>query len=109
LIQKIKPNLEYILAPVEAKLMPKRHNNNFWTPDRIALLGTDFDPVIGQRLGISTHKVRAKRVQLGIRPLQMLCNWGQTELTLLRTHTDQEVAKMTGRSLNDVAAKRRSL
>ena len=110
MIQKIKPlDVECVVVPVRAISMPKQHKNNFWTTDRIALLGTDFDPTIAQRLGITTHKVRAKRVQLGIRPLQMLCNWGQTELALLRTHTDQEVAKMTGRSIKDVAAKRQSL
>jgi hypothetical protein len=110
LIQKIKPlNVECIVVPVAANLMPKQHNNNFWTPDRIALLGTDFDPVIAKRLGITKHKVYLQRRRLGIKPLEIPCKWGETELALLRSHTDQEVAKMTGRSVTEVAAKRLSL
>ncbi len=88
-------------------------NSDFWTPKRIALLGTDSDRAIAKRLGVSPSLVGNQRRAIGIPAARELgappCKWGETELALMRSYTDEEVAKMTGRSIHDVAAKRRSL
>jgi hypothetical protein len=86
---------------------------HFWTRERIALLGTDSDPAIAQRLGIETSQVFLQRSRRGIRAFESLRHgywkWGQTELGLFHNYTDQEIAKLTGRSIQDIAAKRKSL
>jgi hypothetical protein len=86
---------------------------HFWTRKNIALLGTDFDDVIAKRLGIRPSDVFLQRRRRGIRAFGTLrhghCKWGQTEIGLLRNYTDQEIAKLTGRSLKEIAAKRRSI
>jgi hypothetical protein len=86
---------------------------HFWTREKIALLGTDTDGAIAKHLGIAPSQVFLQRSRRGIRAFESLrlgrCKWGQTELGLFRNYTDQEIAKLTGRSVQDVAAKRRSL
>jgi hypothetical protein len=83
-------------------------SRNFWTPERIALLGTDSDGAIAKRLGIPLAAVWRQRTTLGILP-HRTCKWGETELALLRSYTDEEIAEMTGRALQEIAAKRNSL
>jgi hypothetical protein len=86
---------------------------HFWTREKIALLGKDTDGVIAKRLGISPSEVFLQRSRRGIRAFETLRHgrwkWGQTELALLRNYTDREIAKLTGRSLKEIAAKRRSI
>ena len=86
---------------------------HFWTRKRLALLGTNSDGAIAKRLGITPSQVFLQRNRRGIPAFESLhhgrCNWGQTELGLFRSYTDQEIAKLTGRSVNEVAAKRRAL
>jgi hypothetical protein len=86
---------------------------HFWTRERIALLGTDSDAAIAKHLGIEPSKVFLQRSRRGIRAFESLrhgyCKWGQTELGLFRNYTDEEIAKLTGRSVKEVAAKRKSL
>jgi hypothetical protein len=85
---------------------------HFWTRKKIALLGRDSDGAIAKRLGISTAQVFQQRTRRGIRAFESFhhghCKWGQTELGLLRNYSDQEIAKMTGRSLQKIADMRRS-
>ena len=80
----------------------------FWTPERIALLGTDSDVAIAQRLGVSLGSVWRQRTSLSIlrigHPSGEKQNWD-----CLCTYKDEEVAKLTGRKLSEVVAKRRSL
>jgi len=80
-----------------------------WTPESIALLGTESDVAIARRLRISPALVQTQRQKLGILSRHERTKWGETELALLRTHTDAEVAQITGRTLEGVAAKRLSL
>jgi hypothetical protein len=86
---------------------------HFWTHERIALLGSDSDYAIAKRLGISPSEVFLQRSRRGIRAFASMhrgeCKWGQTELGLFRNYSDQEIAKLTGRSVKEVAAKRKSL
>ena len=89
-----------------ALIMAKRFS---WTPESIALLGTDADVAIARRLRISPALVQTQRQKRGILSRHERCKWGETELALLRTHTDAEVAHTTGRTLEAVAAKRRSI
>jgi hypothetical protein len=83
-------------------------SDNFWTIERIALLGTVSDREIAKRLGIPVSAVHGQRTIRNIPPWKRY-KWGETELGLLRTYTDQEIAELTGRSLFDIAAKRREL
>ena len=82
----------------------------FWTAERAALLGTDSDAVIAERLGVSIAAVEAQRKQRHI-PVYGNggCRWGQTDLGLLRSYSDEEIAKITRRSLREIAAKRREM
>jgi len=41
-------------------------NGRDWTPEEIALLGTDLDELVGQRLGRTKGAVSGKRHALGI-------------------------------------------
>jgi hypothetical protein len=85
-------------------------SKNFWTPEKIALLGTISDCAIAKRLGISPASVWQRREKLGILPFRLSkTKWGQSELALFRGYSDSKIAKMTGRSVKEVAAKRRSL
>jgi hypothetical protein len=81
---------------------------NFWTAERIALLGTCSDAEIAKRLGISPTAVFVQRKTHNIPPWNRY-KWGETELRLLRTCTDQEIAELTGRSFQEIAARRREL
>jgi hypothetical protein len=81
---------------------------SFWTAERIALLGTCTDAEIANRLGISHNAVFVQRKTHKIPPWNRY-RWGETELELLRTSSDQEVAEMTGRSFQEIAARRREL
>ena len=82
--------------------------DNFWMTDRIALLGTASDAVVAKRLGISALKVYTERANRRI-PAYNRYRWGQTELALFRSYTDEEIAKMTGRSVTEIGGKRREL
>ena len=90
--------------------MSKPH---FWTLEKIALLGTDSDATIAKRLGVSPSRIFLQRSRRGIPAHKSMkrpnYKWGQTELDLLRTYTDREIAKITGRSLREIAAKRREV
>ena len=85
--------------------------DSFWTIDRIALLGTDTDAAIAKLLGIPKDSVFSQRTLHGIPAYGKpgASKWGETELALLRNYTDREIAKITSRSLQEIAAKRREV
>ncbi|HTQ40996.1 MAG TPA: hypothetical protein VMJ32_18420 [Pirellulales bacterium] len=87
--------------------------HHHWTAPEIALLGTMSDSVIAKKLGVSHQSVALKRRKLGIaswtRQVRMPGKWGPTELGLFRNFTDAEIAKITGRKLADVKAKREQI
>jgi len=84
-----------------------------WTPETLALLGKMPDSELARRVGCTAQAVSLKRNKLHIPRFISSSHrvhrvhWGETELGLLRNHSDKEVAKMTGRSLTEIAAKRR--
>jgi hypothetical protein len=83
-----------------------------WTPAAIALLGTACDADIALKLGCSNTIVRIKRNQLGILSHGRstdVCKWGECELNMLGRYPDEEIAKITGRKLPEVVAKRNEL
>jgi hypothetical protein len=82
-----------------------------WTPAAIALLGTMPDTQIAKRLGCNQTTVRAKRVRLGILSpgrTKWTWKWGPWELGMLGKITDQQVSKITGRTLSEVVTKRKN-
>jgi hypothetical protein len=86
---------------------------HFWTPKTVAQLGTATDKAIAKRLGLSPSTVFMQRSKRGIKAHGRLrhtsCAWGQTELGLLRNFSDREIARLTGRSLKEIAAKRHEM
>jgi hypothetical protein len=89
--------------------MPRK---TLWTPAVIALLGTASDAAIAKRLGCSMSAVSDRRGKLGIRNhgrATGTCKWGQSDVNMLGRYADEEVAKITGRSLREVIAKRNEL
>jgi len=93
--------------------MPVNQDKVPWTPELLALLGKLPDSELAKRLGCSPQAVSAMRRKLGIKSYSGhgpgICAWGQTELGLLRNFSDKEVARTTGRSLGEIAEKRKSL
>ncbi len=84
--------------------LPPSHQ---WTDEEIALLGTDTDGAIAQRLGLVKKRVGWKRAQLGIpsfvsRPER----WTEREIALLGTASDPEVARKLGKSVTAVCQAR---
>jgi hypothetical protein len=85
---------------------------HFWTAKVVAMLGKDTDKAVAQKLGVTPTTVFLQRSKRGIPPYgrrSRMPNWGQTELSLLQTYSDKEIAKLTGRSVPEIAAKRRAL
>jgi hypothetical protein len=91
-----------------------------WTPERggwaaehLALLGTDHDKVIAQRIGRTRSAVKAKRQHLGIAVYSGWPGhgpaWTAEEIARLGTDTDAAVARVIGRTTNAVAQKRMKL
>jgi len=84
--------------------LPPSHQ---WSEQEIALLGTDSDPKIARRLGLSNYAVFDKRRSLGIpRPPQ---RWTEAEIGLLGTASDGEVARRIGKKASTVKFKREQL
>jgi hypothetical protein len=80
----------------------------------LSLLGAMPDRQLALRIGCSKESVIAKRKKLGIKAYSGAfgpgaCNWGETELALIRNYSDKEIVKMMGRSLTEIAEKRKSL
>ena len=84
-----------------------------WTPDELALLGTDHDKVIAEKLGRTLSAVMSKRVQRKIPAFSgwpgSAPGWTDDEVKLLGTDTDEAVAAKIGRTPSAVAQKRAAL
>ena len=81
-----------------------------WTKDALAQLGIVPDAEIAKRLRISIGSVRKKRGELksklrNDRRRTKSHKWGQVELGLL-CYPDAEVARLTGRKIAEIKAKR---
>jgi hypothetical protein len=88
--------------------MPRKQTEASWTAEILPLLGTMSDAKLGKRVGRSAQTVGALRRSLGIKSFGgVVSRWGETELALLRSYTDEEIAAMTSRKIEDIAAKRR--
>ena len=81
-------------------------NKRPWTPAEDALLGTHLDSVIARGLRRSLTAVFARRNLLNIPAFARPANWGATELAMLGHYSDAELAKITGRTVAEVNAKR---
>ena len=82
-----------------------------WTAAEEALLGTAPDPMIAKRLrrtriGVTQRRSLLKIAAFGWGQYSTPIKWGITELSLLGRYPDKNVAKITGRSLAEVKAKR---
>ena len=84
--------------------LPARHR---WTDEEIALLGTDHDPVIAERLGVAPHVVEQKRRRLGIPGI--VDRWSPAEIGLLGTAKDREIAERLRKTTAAVRRKRELL
>ena len=80
-----------------------------WTPEMDALLGTDYDKVIGEKLGLHYMRVYNRRVQLGIPPIsRFAARWKDPEfIKQLGTCTDAEIAQKMGVSRERIRTARK--
>jgi hypothetical protein len=83
-----------------------RWDEDGWSAEELALLGTDTDEAVAARVGRTLDAVRLKRDRLRIPPSRV---WTAEELALLGTAPDEVVARGIGRSLSDVGRQRRAL
>src|SRR5205085_2650098 len=81
-----------------------------WTPDQVALLGTDHDEAIAKKLGRSRSAVTTQRTSRKIPAYSGWPGggpgWTDEEIALLGTAADAAVAKQVGRTPGAVAQKR---
>lgn len=84
-----------------------------WTAARLSLLGQIPDAELARRIGCKKLEVAVLRRMHGIKATKLRqstrCAWGQTELGLLRNYSDREIAKMTGRTVSEISAKRTAI
>jgi hypothetical protein len=85
-----------------------------WTAEEEALLGTDTDEAIASQLQRTKFAVGFRRWRLRIPRFALSVprrssRWGATELAMLGRYPDDEVATITGRSLEEIQAKRLEL
>src|SRR5215471_11449537 len=84
-----------------------------WTAARLSLLGQIPDAELARRMGCRKLEVAMLRRMHGIKATKLTpsrrCAWGQTELGLLHSYSDRQIAKMTGRSVSEISAKRRAV
>ena len=78
----------------------------FWTPERVSLLGTAPDETIGQLLGISTYRVCNARRKHGIPPCFKPWQFTEAQVAQLGTRPDQELAALWGCPTHCVASAR---
>lgn len=84
--------------------LPPSHR---WTDEEVALLGTDHDAAIAERLGVVRHVVENKRRRLGIPGI--VERWTVEEVAMLGTAKDREIAVRIGRTAAAVRRKREAL
>ena len=88
----------------EAYGLPPRRK---WTGEELALLGTDTDRAIAQRLGIPMKVVRRERDRLGISGISQ--RWKEHEIALLGTAPDSQLVATIGKSASAITQKRDKL
>lgn len=87
-----------------------------WSPEMVALLGTDSDRLVAEMLGLGPDSVARKRLVLQIpphypRPHERYRShlWSRRELALLGKHPDKAIAARVGLSTTSVVRKRQLL
>jgi len=92
------------------EIMNKQKNIK-WTKKMLSLLGTDFDHVIADKLGLSMEATRKKRQRLGIPKFNILTPHISNEeiVSKLGKMADKKVAKQYGISTNIVRKLREDL
>jgi hypothetical protein len=85
----------------EAYGLPRRRP---WSAEETALLGTDTDRAISERLGIPKRAVTQERVRLRIPGLSQL--WNEQETALLGTAPDSQLAARIGKSATAIRQRR---
>jgi len=98
------------IDPAEPVRARRRTSPPFWTAQRDALLGTDSDLKIADRLGISQYQVTGRRKKLAIAPAnpQQKIDWTPI-YPLLGQQTDQSLAEKFNVSYKSVCLRRRKL
>jgi hypothetical protein len=96
----------------DAQGIKARRPRRLWTAEESTLLGTMSDCELAKRLNRSHTVVSKQRRLLGIRVFvpDDLRNtkWTRAEISLLAKYDDLQVARMTGKRVRVVAAKRAS-
>ena len=80
----------------------------FWTPERVALLGTALDREVGRLVGASPSSVSAARRKRGIPGFCTPSKMSRAHLALLGTRPDKELASQWACHPSYVAAARRA-
>lgn len=84
-----------------------------WTAEVLALLGKIPDTAIARRFQLNRVVVMRKRMRLGIPSANVADRkssaWTDAELQVLRSYDDLQAARMTGKTLREIAAKRKEL
>lgn len=99
------------IPPYRRQQLPtgdKGHMHHTWLPEEIALLGTDFDTVIGDMVGLSPSTVTHYRNSMGIDPFseRSPIEWSQDMLDHLGEVSDGEFAEYFGISYISARSKR---
>ncbi|BCD97893.1 hypothetical protein [Marinagarivorans cellulosilyticus] len=99
------------ISPYRQQDLPtgdKRHIKHIWQPEEIALLGTDFDTVIADNVGLSPSTVTHYRNSMGIDPFseRSPIEWSQEMLDRLGEVSDLEYAEYFGISYVAARSKR---
>jgi hypothetical protein len=91
----------------------RQSNGPDWTAKEVALLGTDVDRVIAEKVGRSVEAVNRKRKKLGIPRipdrLSGHSSWSAKEIGLLGTDDDKVIAGKIGWTTVAVRMKRKRL
>jgi hypothetical protein len=91
--------------------VPEQHHARAfnWTKRKVALLGTDSDRKIAERLETTPQVVTRQRTRMGIASFYRYrrISWTKTMVSLLGKTTDWEIAKKYGMKRESVARERR--
>ena len=108
----VRQKRQRIGIPPYGDLPEQRHARAFaWRKDKMALLGTDSDRKIAERLGTTTGVVARQRGRLGIASFypQRRISWTKKMTALLGKVTDWKIAATFQMSRGSVARQRRKL
>lgn len=78
-----------------------------WTTTKIALLGTDTDQAIADKLGISRMAVQARRNYLKIKPYISHGRWRDEFEEIIKNHSASEAASITGLARSTIVTRRK--